>query len=168
MVTDNFGKACDHLGTPYINNCGYDTAGQLLGFIYGTLNPKGDPATGTLLEFDQTEFLPFETISMAPTGHIFIPADCQATPGCRLHVAFHGCVQSQDQIGDDFYAHAGYNDWATTNRIIVLYPQVIKSDPIPFNPDGCWDWYAYTDSHFATKTGEQIVAIHKMIARVTR
>jgi hypothetical protein len=167
MVTDRYGNACGHLGSPYINNCGYDTAGEMLKFIYGGLNPPGDPATGQLLEFDQTEFLPSEAISMAPAGHVFVPTDCQAMPGCRLHVAFHGCLQSQQFIGDAFYAQAGYNRWAATNRIIVLYPQAAASDVIPFNPNGCWDWFAYTDSHFATRRGLQIVAIRKMIARLS-
>ncbi len=167
MVTDGYGSECGHLGPPYINNCGYDAAGEILKFIYGPLNPPGDPATGKLIEFDQTEFLPFEAISMAPVGHIFVPADCQTSPGCRLHVAFHGCAQSQDLIGDGFYAHAGYNRWAATNRIIVLYPQVIASNIAPFNPTECWDWFAYTDSHFPTKAGMQITVIRKMIARLS-
>ncbi len=131
MVTDGNGNACGHLGSPYINNCGYDTAGELLGFIYGGLNPPGDPSAGKLLEFDQTEFLPLEVIGMAPVGHVFVPAECQTTPGCRLHVAFHGCLQSQEVIGDAFYTQAGYNRWAATNRIIVLYPQVVASNPVP-------------------------------------
>jgi hypothetical protein len=167
MVTDGNGNACGYLGSPYINNCGYDTAGELLAFIYGGLNPPGDPSTGELLEFDQTEFLPFEVISMAAAGHVFVPADCQTTPGCRLHVAFHGCKQSQEAIGDVFYTQAGYNRWAATNRIIVLYPQTVASDLVPLNPYGCWDWFAYTDSQFPTRSGEQIVAVRKMIARLS-
>lgn len=119
MVADGYGNPCGHLGTPYINNCGYDTAGEMLKFIYGSLNPPGDPATGKLTEFAQTDFLPPDAISMAPVGHMFVPADCQSTPGCRLHVAFHGCLQSQDLIGDAFYAHAGCNRWAATNRVLL-------------------------------------------------
>jgi hypothetical protein len=167
MVTNENGNACGYLGSPYINNCGYDTAGELLAFIYGGLNPPSDPSTGQLLEFDQTEFLPFEAISMAPIGYVFVPADCQTTPGCRLHVAFHGCKQSQQIVGDAFYTQAGYNRWAATNRIIVLYPQTVASDLAPLNPDGCWDWFAYTDSQFPTRSGEQIEAISKMIARLS-
>lgn len=166
MVTNTFGNACGYLGSPYIDNCGYDAAGEMLQFIYGTLNPPGDPATGTLLAFDQSEFLPFEAISMAPTGHVFVPAACQTTPGCRLHVAFHGCLQNESIVKDAFYAHAGYNQWAATNRIIVLYPQATVSALVPYNPQGCWDWFAYTDSEYATKRGMQIVAVKKMISRL--
>jgi hypothetical protein len=156
MVTDGYGSACVHLGSPYINNCGYDTAGEMLKFIYGDLNPPGDPSSGKLLEVDQTEFLPPEAISMAPNGHVFVPADCEAA-----------CLQSEQAIGDTFYAHAGYNRWAATNPIIVLYPQAVASDLAPFNPNGCWDWFAYTDSHFATRSGMQIVVVKKMIARLS-
>ena len=167
MATAGYGNACGHLGSPYINNCGYDTAGEMLKFIYDGLNPPGDPSSGKLIEFDQTEFLPSQATSMAPVGHVFVPADCQSTPGCRLHVAFHGCLQSQQFVGDAFYTHAGYNRWASTNRIIVLYPQAMPSNVVPFNPKGCWDWFAYTNGRFATRSGLQIEAIRKMIGRLT-
>jgi len=38
---------------------------------------------------------------------------------------------------------------------------------VPYNPKGCWDWWGYTDSQFPTKNGKQIVAISKMIARLS-
>jgi hypothetical protein len=38
---------------------------------------------------------------------------------------------------------------------------------VPFNPNGCWEWFAYTDSHFATRSGMQVVAVRKMIARLS-
>jgi hypothetical protein len=136
MVTDGWGNACDHLGEPYINDCGYDAAGEMLKFIYGPLHLPADPSTGKLLAFDQREFLPAEPISMAEPGYVFVPQECQTVPGCRLHIAFHGCKQSAQAIGDTFYTHAGYNRWAATNRIIVLYPQTVRTAII--NPDGCW------------------------------
>ena len=47
------------------------------------------------------------------------------TPGakCRLHVAFHGCEQYVDKIHGLFFRDAGYNDWADTHHVIILYPQ---------------------------------------------
>ena len=91
------------------------------------------PIRITLLEFDQTEF--FDTgdagISMHEAGHVYVPEDCvkkNGNGGCRLHIAFHGCEQSQELIRDEFYARAGYNEWAEANRIIILYPQTKKWD----------------------------------------
>ena len=91
-----------------------------------------------------------------------------AQAGCRLHIAFHGCLQSQEVVGDAWYGHAGYNKWAATNRIIVLYPQTKASDVDPLNPDGCWDWWGYTGTDFNTRSGKQIVAVQKMIDRFTQ
>ena len=55
---------------------------------------------------------------------------------------------------------AGYNEWAETNRIIVLYPQTTKYGHA-FNPKGCFDWWGLSDllplnADFARKTGYQI------------
>ncbi|HEY6898981.1 MAG TPA: hypothetical protein VI279_17105, partial [Rhodocyclaceae bacterium] len=41
----------------------------------------------------------------------------------------HGCKQSFDNIGETFVRHAGYNEWADTNRIIILYPQTWVRGP---------------------------------------
>jgi poly(3-hydroxybutyrate) depolymerase len=34
------------------------------------------------------------------------------------------------------------------------------------NPNGCWDWWGYTGSHFADKRGVQMRAIRNMIDRL--
>jgi poly(3-hydroxybutyrate) depolymerase len=70
---------------------------------------------------------------------------------CRVHVALHGCKQNYDAIGDRYIQHAGHNEWADTNHLIILYPQTIAGDPVtnfgtPLNPYGCWDWWAIPTS----------------------
>jgi hypothetical protein len=47
-----------------------------------------------------------------------------------------------------------------------LYPQVNASD-IPFNPQGCWDWFGYTGANYALKSGSQLAAVNAMIGRLT-
>jgi poly(3-hydroxybutyrate) depolymerase len=81
-------------------------------------------------------------------------------------VAFHGCKQSAAVVGNDFYSNTGYNYWADSNNIIVLYPQV-NASTVPFNPDGCWDWFGYTGQDYALKSGSQLTAIHAMVGRLT-
>jgi poly(3-hydroxybutyrate) depolymerase len=49
-------------------------------------------------------------------------------------------VQDFKKVNDAYINHAGYNRWADTNGIIVLYPQAAASSGIPLNPNGCWDW----------------------------
>jgi hypothetical protein len=54
-VTKNFGKACDTNASPFINNCTYDQAGDVLTTIYGALQPPSDnvPLSGRIVAFDQ-------------------------------------------------------------------------------------------------------------------
>ncbi len=184
MVSPNAKNACGYFGSPYMNNCNnYDAAGELLNWIYnGKLEERGVTDQNHLLEFDQTEF--FDTgdasISMHEAGHVYVPEDCvkkNGNGGCRLHIAFHGCEQSQELIRDEFYARAGYNEWAEANRIIILYPQTKKWD-VPWfmfgwgsetrNPKGCWDWWGYSGNDYYVKKGKQIQAVQKMIERLAQ
>jgi len=182
-------NACDKTGGDFINLCRdpgtapYDAQGVLLQHIYGTLNPKNAAELSRpVVAFSQTEFtLDAEGarnslhISMADTGYVYIPADCEAMQPCRVHIAFHGCQQSAEQVQDAFYRFAGYNEWADANRLIVLYPQTVASYPVlpslPVNPQGCWDWWGYNDffdsqGKYATKEGLQIAAVRRMLDRL--
>ena len=49
-----------------------------------------------LFQFDQTEFLGLISGSMDSIGYVYVPSNCKDTKNqCRLHVAFHGCVQGR-------------------------------------------------------------------------
>ena len=52
-------------------------------------------------------------------------------------------------IGLDFPLNAGYNEVADLNDIIILYPQAKSS--LLSNPNGCWDWWGYTNSNYGKK-----------------
>lgn len=170
MPTDDYGNKCDALAAPFINNCGFDAAGSLLHWIYGPLKERGDNAApaGRLLEFDQSEFLPAPaTHGMANTGYVYIPPGCEAGGnGCKLHIALHGCLQDIGNIRDTFARNAGYNAWADTNRIVVLYPQAAAINPMP-NPKACWDWWGYDDPRYSVRDGRQLRAIKRMADRLT-
>jgi hypothetical protein len=103
-VADSKPNACDTSEPPYINRCGdFDAPGELLGHLLGKLKPKSVPEPGHLVTFDQRPFtggLPAD-ISMDEQGFAYIPASCRAG-GCRVHVAFHGCRQGEDQVGRRF------------------------------------------------------------------
>jgi hypothetical protein len=179
MPTDSYGNACDNLGDPYINNCGYDAAGELLNAIYGPLASRNEgPFGGNLVQFNQTEFLADPTShGMDTTGWLYVPESCRNKARCRLHIAFHGCKQYQSymylQFGSDmvrfgttFVRNAGYNKWADNNGILVLYPQATAT-PVENNFEGCWDWWGYDDPNYATKSGRQMAAVRSMIQRIT-
>ena len=174
-VADSKPNACDTSEPPYINRCGdFDAPGELLGHLLGKLKPKSVPEPGHLVTFDQRPFtdgLPAD-ISMDEQGFAYIPASCRAG-GCRVHVAFHGCRQGEDQVGRRFVEGAGYNAWAETNRLVVLYPQAVARSGLAagsmrwiYNPKGCWDWWGYSAVDYATRNAPQMVAVRKMVARL--
>ena len=109
---------CDASESPYISNCGYDGAGAVLTWMYGTLHPRNDGTLkGRLQSFEQTG--PFAAAGLAATGYVFVPAACQNASSCRLHVVLHGCGQSYDIIGPTFIENTGYNMWAGEKPIGV-------------------------------------------------
>jgi len=164
MPTDSYGNSCTTLGSPYINNCSYDAAGELLKWIYGALNPRGAP-TGRVIAFDQSEFIGVPTWhGMADVGYLYIPPACESGGGCKLHVVFHGCLQDPGDIGLIFVQYAGYNAWADSNKLLILYPQ---ASPTYDNPRACWDWFAYDDTRYAQQNGRQMAAVKRMVDRLT-
>jgi hypothetical protein len=171
-------NACDLNQSPYINECGYDQAGVILQQTYGALNPPnyGKP-TGTLKSFSQGRYTGSDepaSLSMGDTGYVFVPKECEPEQGaaCRVHIALHGCTQDVGDIGKLYIDDSGYNAWADTNRIIVLYPQTVSRPLVglpPQNPQACWDWWSYVthdDSH-VTKSGSQIKALKAMLDALT-
>jgi len=167
MVTEKAGNDCPLTEPPYINHCDYDAAGELLKHLLGPLSASATSPGGALMPFDQRPYANGdpEAISMAKEGLVFVPKSCQAA-ACRIHVVFHGCKQSAATIGERFVREAGYNRWADTNRLIVLYPQTVERYFPVFNPRGCWDWWGYTGPLYHTREGPQIRAVKAMLARL--
>jgi poly(3-hydroxybutyrate) depolymerase len=166
-------NACNDNKIPYIDQCGYDQAGILLQHIYGALNaPNRGQLTGTMKRFDQSVYTkPHDTspLSLGDTGYVFVPKDCDQGAACRVHIALHGCKQDVGDIDRHFVDDTGYNAWADTNHLIVLYPQTMSSSFLPFNPQACWDWWSYIDHQdsYVTKSGSQIRTIKAMLDALT-
>lgn len=166
MVTLDFGTGeCAATQPPFINDCDYDAAGALLRHLLGALSAPAAAALGRLEPFDQRPF-GGHAISMDDEGYVYIPKACE-TQRCRVHVAFHGCRQGRAAIGEQFALGAGYNRWADTNRLVVLYPQAIARWWWTYNPNGCWDWWGYTGAQYHTKEGAQIRAVKAMLERLS-
>ncbi|QJQ05795.1 depolymerase [Undibacterium piscinae] len=170
LITPAFGNACDANAAPYISHCSvkhkaYDQPGAMLTHIYGAMQPPAKKRSGSLISFNQSEFSDAST-GMAADAYAYVPQNCKQGDACRVHVAFHGCLQSAAVVQDDFYGKSSYNDWADTNSIIVLYPQV-NASTIPYNPKGCWDWFGYTGPNYALQSGSQLKAVRAMVQRLT-
>jgi poly(3-hydroxybutyrate) depolymerase len=159
-------NACEVSQFPWLNNCQYDGAKEILENMYGPLlkHITGDKLLGELLTIDQKEF-GADDAKMLAYGHAYVPYSCRnGNTHCRLHVALHGCFQGPNIAQRAFIEGAGYNDWAVANQIVILYPAV---DMGAGNPNGCWDWFGYTGSNYAVKSSLQMTAIMKMVSRLT-
>lgn len=162
LPTLDYGNSCDTVqGSPYISSCNYDTAGKLLNHIYGNLNQRVPASAKNIFSFDQNKYINADKFSTADNGYAYVPTTCQNGQSCRIHIVFHGCLQTTEDIQNIFYTKTGFNEWAESNNLIVVYPQAKKD--IFLNPEGCWDWWGYTGPTFHTKAGPQIQAIYNMI-----
>ena len=119
------------------------------------------------MAFDQHEFtsgLLSSATGLSDTGYVYIPSSCQTDNGCRVHVVFHGCLQSATMLNETFVRHTGYNGWAEANNIVILYPQTTAT---VLNPKACFDWWGYTGPAYASKIGLQNAAVMKMVHRLS-
>jgi poly(3-hydroxybutyrate) depolymerase len=178
MPTRNYGIACSKQDEPYIGKCAYDSAGQILSWIYGDLKAPGARPAGKFIEFDQRAYIPTDSgyswsTGLDNTAWAYVPDSCAKGEKCRVHIALHGCKQGQSYLplksppggglynGTTFVKNTGYDRWADKNKLVILYPQAVS---IPFkNPNGCWDWWGYTGADYATKNGVQIKTLRAMV-----
>ncbi len=171
-VADPQANACPTSESPFINRCqDIDAAGKLLAHLLGPLQAPAAAPAGEMIVFDQRPFVSGRAVdaSLANEGYAFVPASCRSG-GCKIHVAFHGCLQNAGEIGRRFVDGAGYNGWAASNRIVVLYPQTVRRYGLAWgsfrwllNPKGCWDWWGYTGADYHTRDGAQMRAVRAMI-----
>ncbi len=165
FVTENEGAECQKSSSPYVVDCDYDQAGDLLTHIYGPLAPRTQKPEGEFLRFDQRPFTKgLGDHGLAVTGAVYVPKECHAN-ACRVHIAFHGCAQSRQFVGTQFIEDTGFAQWADTNRLVVLFPQTTIS---PVNPQGCWDWWGFTSNDYLTQKAPQIISIHRMLKHLAQ
>ncbi|WP_293267842.1 poly(3-hydroxybutyrate) depolymerase [Neptunomonas sp.] len=170
ITNDAEDAACDVTQSPYINNCNIPQAERMLEHIYGELNEAVTNPQGELLRFNQRSFFESELASMDDDAYVYIPQSCK-TQQCRVHVALHGCRQGISIMNTTYIEQTGYMEVADSNNIIVLYPQVKRSNINPVNPRGCWDFWGYTSNNlppfnYAYKSAPQMQAINRMIERL--
>ena len=151
--TKGRGNSCFEVVRPYVGDCGYDGAGELLSFLYPGLAAPQSEEIGDLLSVELPGAAEAELLD---TAYLYIPNACKdGEQSCALHLVLHGCDQSTEAIGTEFIELSGYLPWAEANGIVLAFPQVQKSMAMPMNPHGCWDWWGYTDENYAWRTGKQ-------------
>ena len=157
------GGQCMMAESPYIGNCDYDAAGELLNFILEGLAPASETLSGEVITFDQKALAGDDAETMAEKGYAYIPASCAEGETCQVHISFHGCNQYAEAVGMAYVEKTGLNNWADANNMVVVYPQTRKSLFMPLNPQGCWDWWGYTGDDYATKNGKQLKAVRNIV-----
>ncbi len=168
FVTESGELNCATTGPDFLIDCDIDQAGDILAHLYADLAPAVEPRDEGVLRVDQAQYLQ-GTAGMDDTAFAYIPEACAAGARCRLHIALHGCQQGREVIGDDYVRLTGYNRWAESNGIVVLYPQAQRI-PAPWwnwfggNPNGCWDWWGYAGDDYLSQNAPQLAAIARMAA----
>lgn len=165
--TQSKGVNCMKAESPFIGNCDYDAAGDMLNHLISDLSAPDDVLNGKLYSLDQQQLAGSDAKTLASEGFVYVPDDCAKGAQCRAHISFHGCNQYADAVGDAYITQTGINEWADDNKIVVLYPQTKKSLFMPLNPQGCWDWWGYSSADYANKKGAQIKAVKQMLTAIS-
>jgi hypothetical protein len=150
------GDDCDKSVAPYLGHCGFDAAGEIFAQMFGKPAHEATSAHGELRTFDQDALRPDGADAfMASTGYVYLPPACLAGKSCGVVIAFHGCKQNADAVGEAFVKDAGFNRWADVYNVAVLYPQT-RASFAPLNPQACWDWWGYSGADYDSRHGVQL------------
>ena len=156
------GSECTAMEPPFVGNCDYDAAGEILNHMYSDLEkPASEPETAL-----QTVNLPGATeAGLSDTAYLFVPPDCAGgEQSCALHLVLHGCAQSAVTVGTDFIQQSGYLPWAEANDIVLAFPQVVSG---ALNPYACWDWWGYTGADYRWRNGKQMVVVVDWVKKLS-
>ena len=148
------GGGCTAMEAPFVGNCDYDAAGEILQHMYTGLKA---PAPERTTEPQQVTLAGAADAGLSDTAYLFVPPACsEGSQACALHLVLHGCAQSAEQVGTDFMLQSGYLAWAQANDIVLAFPQVIPSE---VNPYACWDWWGYTGEDYQWRNGKQLQVV---------
>jgi hypothetical protein len=163
--TVGYGGPCWYFGSPYIGNCDYDTAGEILQFLYGSLNDKTNFNNSNLFSFDQSTYSDVWKAGLSTRGWVYATDYCRSQPiRCRLHVHFHGCQQDYAYLGKTYITETGFGEWAESNNLVILFPQTATGT---LNVDGCWDFGGIFGADYDQRSGLQVSAIESMAQNFT-
>jgi poly(3-hydroxybutyrate) depolymerase len=148
------GSSCTTPQTPFVGDCDYDAAGEILKFLYTGLEA---PVSKTDTTLETVDLPGASEAGLSETAYLFVPEACAKDgDACALHLVLHGCAQSSVTVGTDFIQQSGYLPWAEANNIVLAFPQVV---PGALNPYACWDWWGYTDADYRLRNGKQMLVL---------
>lgn len=149
------GDECLDPPAPYLGRCGLDAPGLVFEQLFGAAPRPVQAPAGQLRSFSQSALSgDGPDPILADSGYLYVPPQCESET-CGLLLAFHGCQQNADKVGEAFVREGGFNRWADAYGVVVLYPQT-RASYAPLNPNACWDWWGYTGEHYDTREGAQL------------
>jgi len=149
--TRGHGNDCTSTASPFIGDCGYDAAGELLNHLYGELVA---PTHTTHTQLTEVSLPGADAAGLDDTAYLYVPEACRGhEKSCKTHLVLHGCAQSASQVGTVFVEQSGYLPWAGANDIVLAFPQVKVAAANPF---ACWDWWGYTGAEYRWREGRQM------------
>lgn len=155
------GSACTAMQPPFVGDCDYDAAGEILTHLYEGMETPMSEVETTL----QAVTLPGAAdAGLSDTAYLFVPPGCADSYACALHLVLHGCAQSAITVGTDFIEQSGYLSWAEANDIVLAFPQVA---PAAINPYACWDWWGYTGADYRWRNGKQMLVVTDWIKQLS-
>ena len=155
------GHACTAMQPPFVGDCDYDAAGEILKHLYTDLEtPESVPET----RLAEVNLPGAAEAGLSDTAYLFIPPACNdGGQACALHLVLHGCAQSAVTVGTGFIEQSGYLSWAEANDIVLAFPQVV---PGALNPYACWDWWGYTGADYRWRNGKQMLVLTDWIKKL--
>lgn len=161
------GPECKVSQSPFVSDCDFDAAGELLQHLYPGLNAPDAPLDAPLIAPLMSVNLPgAEKAGLVKTAFLYTPLACtNGQQACALHLVLHGCAQSSAQIKTAFIEQSGYLRWAQANHIVLAFPQVA---PAAANPYACWDWWGYTGSDYRYRDGAQMKVLADWVRGLTK
>ena len=100
-------------------------------------------------------------MGMGPLAYVYTPSGCGGGSECDIHVVYHGCDSSVEAPGKlSIVKYAGYNEWAESNNLVILYPQSLGVS--------CWDWTGATipgnsNTAYDTRAGIQTTTVNRIV-----
>lgn len=152
------GVACTALQAPFVGDCDYDAAGEILSYLYPGLET---PVSGHQAALIPVPLPGAADAGLSDTAYLFVPPACDGDgKACALHLVMHGCAQSAVTVGTAFMEQSGYLSWSEANDIVLAFPQVVSGT---LNPYACWDWWGYTGADYRWRSGKQMAVVTNWI-----
>jgi len=164
--TRGHGSECNVSQAPFVGNCDFDAAGELLQHLNpGLRTPDTSVEPPVVAPVISVKLPEAEKAGLVKTAFIYAPQACtHGEQACALHLVLHGCAQSSAQIETAFIEQSGYLPWARENNIVLAFPQVM---PAVSNPYACWDWWGYTGTDYRNRNGAQMKVLADWVRGLT-